>query len=330
MIGIRADLFDPEDPHVTNEEMRPRVEGAARLEERELEREPGRQRDGVDGRVDVQRRHRPDPAQHLANDRVQAVAERIDVRRPYREAGSHRVATMLDQQVVAPVQGLRDVDRGDAPARAFALIAVDRDDDRRPAAILDEPRCRKADDARLPLGRRDHRHPAVGVRLGCRPRAAHDVVGEPLTLQVPLLERVGQSLRLRLLLGEQEAQGVLGIVDAPRGVEARTQTEADIRRVDPAELEPGPIGERAHADERCRVQGDESRGHDRPVRIAKGHNVGHRRKRTELEELVLLHCVGEIAEERLREPEGDAGAGELLVERHVAGPARVHQGIRVG
>src|SRR5205814_30112 len=87
----------------------------------------------------------------------------------------------------------------------------------------------------------------------------------------------------------------------------------------PPELHARAVGERAYAGDRRAIQRRESGGHDRAVRRAKRHDVGDRRERAELEELVLLQGVGEIAEQRLGQAQRDAGAGELLVLRGIPG-----------
>ena len=48
------------------------------------------------------------------------------------------MAAVLNQDVVAVVERLGDMDADDRAARALALVSVDRDDDRGPSVILDQ------------------------------------------------------------------------------------------------------------------------------------------------------------------------------------------------
>jgi len=329
VVRVDADLADAVHAHVAQQQVRPRVERTARLEHRELEREARRQRRGIDRRVDVQRRDRPHAAEHLADDPIEPVAERVDVLRLDREARGHRVTAVLGQQVTASRQGFGDVHARNAPARALPVLAVEGDDAGRPAMVLDQPRGGQSDDTGLPRRIGDNRRPRIGVRGRGLARAAHDVVREALPFEVLLFELVRQRLGLVGLLGEEESERVLGVRDAAGRVEARSETEADVRCPDAAKLHARSLRECPHPDDRRSVQRRKPRGHDRAVRRAERHDVRDGRERAELEELVLLHRVREIAQQPLREPERDAGPGQLLVVRRVVGAARVHERVRL-
>ncbi len=329
MVRVDADLTDAVHAHIAQQEVRSRVQGTARLEHRELEREPRRQRRGIDRRVDVKGRDRPHTAEHFADDHVEPVAEGVDVLRLDRETRGHRVTPMFRQQVAAPGQRLGDVHARDAAAGALALVTVERDDAGRPAVILHQPRRGEPDDAGLPRRIGDDGRPRVGIGGRRLPGAAHDIVREPLPLEVALLELVGEGLRFLGFLGEQEPQRVGRIGDPAGRVQSRAEAEPDVRRADPPELQPGAIREGAHAGDRRAIERGQTRGDDGSVLSAERHHVSHGRERAELQELVLLHRVREIAEQRLREPQRDARAGELLVVGDVTGPARVHQGVRL-
>src|SRR5207237_412881 len=77
------------------------------------------------------------------------------------------------------------------------------------------------------------------------------------------------------------------------------------------------------------VQRRKAGGHDRAVRRTQRNDVGDRREGAELQELVLLHRVRQVPEERARKAERDAGAGELLVVGRIARPARIDERIRL-
>src|SRR5437762_10695693 len=73
-----------------------------------------------------------------------------------------------------------------------------------------------------------------------------------------------------------------------------------------AELEAGALDERAHADERRAVQGLQTHPGEHAIASAKWDDVRDRRKRAELQELVLPQAVCEIAEQTPREHDGHA------------------------
>ena len=184
---------------------------------------------------------------------------------------------MLDQDVVAIVEGFRDVHTGDRPARALPLETVDGDHRRRPPVILHEPRRAQADDARGPGGIGDHRRPRIRSLLGALTRTSHDEPGQLLPLGVALLQPLRELLRLGGIFREQQTERVLGIVDATGGVETRTEDEPDLGRTDPSELQPAPINECANANEWGAVQRFEPRPSQHAIRVAQRNDVGHRR-----------------------------------------------------
>src|SRR6185503_8420667 len=80
VIGVGADLPDPEYLDAAKQQVWPRIPRPARLERRELERQPRGQRFRLDLSVDAQERHRPDAAEPAAHDLVESLDERGDVR----------------------------------------------------------------------------------------------------------------------------------------------------------------------------------------------------------------------------------------------------------
>ena len=329
MIGVRAHLPDVVHTHVADEEVRSGISGTAGLERRELEGELARQDLRGDLRVHADCRHRALAMKTLAHDGVEPQGEIGNAFDGDGEARGHRVSAVLDQDVVAFVERLSDVDAGDGAARALALVPVDRDHDRGPAVVFDEPGGAKANDARRPLGVGDDRDPRVGMLLRAIPRACDDLPGQLLPFGVALLQALGEGLRLVGVLGQEETEGILRVVDPTGGVEPRTEHEADLARTDVPQLETGALDESTHADDGRSVQRLETEPRQHAIPAAKRDDVGDRRERAELQELILPQAEPEIAEEALGEDEGDAGPGKLLVERRIAGTPRVDERVRV-
>src|SRR4029079_6013683 len=90
MIGVRADLPDVVDTHVTDQKVRPRILGAARLEHRELERELAREYLGRDLGVDPDGGHGPLSIETLAHDPIESLDEIGYAIDRHGESGAHR------------------------------------------------------------------------------------------------------------------------------------------------------------------------------------------------------------------------------------------------
>src|SRR5581483_10994019 len=75
VVGVRADLTDAVDPHVADEEVGSRVARPAGLETGELEREPRRQRVGLDLGVHPERGDRSHAAEASTYDTVEPIDE---------------------------------------------------------------------------------------------------------------------------------------------------------------------------------------------------------------------------------------------------------------
>ena len=128
---------------------------------------------------------------------------------------------------------------GDAAARAPARIAVERDHHARAAVALDQPRRDDADDAGVPaLPRHDQRRP---VELGQAGGLGLDQDAQLLVapLAVERVELLGHRRGPLLVVGQQQLERGVGAAQAPRGVQPRTQPEAERLLVDLAGLERG-------------------------------------------------------------------------------------------
>jgi hypothetical protein len=330
VVAVGADLTDVEHPHVPHEQPRTGVPRAARLEVGQLQRETRGEPLGRDLGIDADRRHGAHAAEAGAHGPVEPLGELGYPIHRDREPRCHGVSPMAQKDVVAVVEGLGDVNAGNRATRALAFETVDGDDRRGASVIVHEPGRAEADDARGPRGIGDHRRPRVGPLLGTLARAGHDDPGQLLPLGVALLEPLGERLRLGRILREQQAERVFGVVDPTRGVETRTENESDLGGTDAAELEAAAIDERANADQRHSVQRVQSRPCQDAIRAAERDDIGDGRQRGELQQIASLFCVGLRAEQPLRELERDARAGEILVDRGIARPPRVHQSEGLG
>jgi hypothetical protein len=97
-----------------------------------------------------------------------------------------------------------------------------------------------------------------------------------------------------------------------------------------SQLQTRALDERADTRDRRAVERLETIAHQRAVRATERHDVGDGSKRDELDELVPAKRVAQLSEEPPCDDQRDARPGELLVDREVAGPARVHHGEAFG
>jgi hypothetical protein len=139
-----------------------------------------------------------------------------------------------------------------------------------------------------------------------------------------------EDLGLIGVFGQKQAQRLLRIGDPSGGVETRTKDIPDIRRGHVPEPETSALDERAHSGDRRAVQRLEAGPDQRAIRRAQRDDVGDRREGHELHQLVATQGEAELAEHPAREDERDARARELLIDREIAGAARIHHREAVG
>ena len=113
---------------------------------------------------------------------------------------------------------------------------------------LGDPRGDDADHARVPALGREHERVALGVlgdqRLGLEADPGLDVAA----LGVDQVQLGGDRLRAVAVLGEQQLQPGVGAVQAPGGVQARPEPEADRRLVQPRRVHARDVHQGAQAD----------------------------------------------------------------------------------
>ena len=95
-------------------------------------------------------------SERLPSHRDEPCAERFEPIAPQSNAGRHVVTAVAVQQVAAALQRSMQVEPGDAPARAFADVALEGHEKSRPPVAFDHSRGDDPDDARMPALGREH------------------------------------------------------------------------------------------------------------------------------------------------------------------------------
>ena len=115
-----------------------------------------------------------------------------------------------------------------------ARLGVPGDDARWPAEALGQPAGDEPDDALVPGVRAEQQHRDVGTlgdhRFGLRQRLLEHLLLERAPLLVQVVEQHRDAGRLRLVLAGQQARAQRRIADAPAGVDARAEDEAEVIR----------------------------------------------------------------------------------------------------
>src|SRR5262245_54373304 len=128
------------------------------------------------------------------------------------------------------------VEHAGRAARSFPGAVPAGDQDNRPVEALDEARRDDPDHALVPALVREHVAATALLRLwpllDLGERLAQDPVLDSLPLAVQLLELVCEAARFVLVLGEEELESGSRTAKAARGVDARSESEADGALVD--------------------------------------------------------------------------------------------------
>ena len=184
----------------------------------------------------------------LARDPAEALAERLQVLAPDREPRGHVVAAEALQQVAAGEQRRVEIEAGDAPARALADVAVEGDEERRPAVALHHARGDDADHAGMPAVAREH-EAGVALQVGDLLDLLERLVEDPLVQRLPLdvepLQPPRQRGGLVRIVGEQEPEPVGRVADPARGVEPGPEDEAEVAGAELLAGEPAGLDQRA-------------------------------------------------------------------------------------
>ena len=217
----------------------------------------------------------------------------------------------------------QEVERRDGAPGPRALLAFERDQDRRPVMALGDPRGHDPDHARMPaLGGQDVR--GGGALLGHQGlgREAHARL-HVAPLGVHRIELGRDRTGARGILGEQQLEPCVGPVEPAGGVDPRREPEADGAGVERARIDAGDLHERAHARLARRRQRAQTLAHEPAVLSHERHDVGHRGEGHEVEILVRERGVlPRPLEQRRRELVRHTGRAQLGAR--MAADPRVH------
>ena len=149
------------------------------------------------------------------------------------------------------------------------------------------------------------------------------VADRPLGL-APLVvggvELSGDRRRPGRILGQHQLDAGVGTVEAPGGVQPRSEPEGDVALVDPFRLHPRDRHQGQQAGTGCAANLREPAPDEEPVLAGQRDEVGDRRERDEVEVADPTRLVaGDLALHRLGELGGHRRAAEAL-ERIVADP----------
>ena len=223
------------------------------------------------------------------------------------------------------------VEARDAPPRAAARAAslVPRDEKGGPAVALHQPRRDDPDHPGVPRVRREHQRPVLRPQhaLGQLDRLVQNALVQLLAPRVERLELPRDGGRFGGIVGEQQPQPQIRVVDAAGGVEPRREDEPHVAGLDRFARQARRVDQRAHAGPAGVGQHLEPVAHQDAILAGEGHDVGHGRQGHEVEK--MERQVGREAErghERLRQLERHPRAAEVLVLRGAVDPARVEHG----
>ncbi len=201
-----------------------------------------------------------------------------------------------------------EVDAAEAAARPLRRVAVACEDDRGPLEALDHAGGDDADDALVPAVARHHDRPGFAdlVRLGLvlRDGRLEDLLLHLATtdVQLPELRRDGVGgLPVRR---EQQLEGPVGMRQAPGGVDARRQGEAERVGADRPRLDPGGGAQGRDARPGALADGPQPLGHPAAVVADERDRVRHGGERDEVDPLVGVGGQRPAVEPRRERPHG--------------------------
>ena len=203
------------------------------------------------------------------------------------ETGRGAVAAVATEVLGGCVEGGDQVEAGDAPGGALGSIAVDREQDRGPEVALDHPRCGDADDAGVPsLAGQDQRG---SVPQGLRQSRAgalcplHHLLLGPAALGVGPIELVGDRGGAIAVIGEHQLDPGVRPVEAPGGVDAWGESEAEGAGVDGLRIDGGRGHQGAQPDSGAVAHEPEALAHQAAVLADQGDHVRDGRQRHHVE-----------------------------------------------
>ena len=162
---------------------------------------------------------RLDIAVEIALQGLEAVGAHVDARR------LRMPAEFFDLGRTAS-QSLEDVDRLDAPCRAPQHIAATDEEERGAGEFLHDARRHDADEPGMPVLALRHDDALIGaLRRDLRARPLVELVAQPLTLGIVVVEKFCKDARLLLVLRSEEAERRVGVPHPARRVDAGRERE---------------------------------------------------------------------------------------------------------
>ena len=321
VLAALAHALDPHELRSRDEQVDGGVAVTAGLEARELAGQVERDlADGDDG-VDHRAAHGRALGQVLRRVRPQGGREGLDGAGRDAQAGGRAMAAEALEVSAAGGEARVQVVGRDGAATALATLALERDQDDRARMALDEARGDDADHALVPALSRGHEN--VVAALECpaardlRRCGAQDRVLDPLALAVAGLELLGQRLGFGARRREQEVERESRVTKPARRVDARCQAEAEVGRTHASRVDTGARHQRAEAGAVGLGEASQAAPHQRAVLVGERDDVGDRRQRHQIGELVQCgRQHGRVAAvparpQRLGELEHDACAAQV-------------------
>ncbi len=194
------------------------------------------------------------------------------------EARGHGVSAEAVEMIGALGQGLMHLEIPNAAGRALPRVLLQRDEHRRPAVAVHDPRSDDPDDAGMPFLARQHDRPAgiAGQVAGLDHLGG---LGEDLPLgrlsPSVLAFQVSGDLLCTSSVGQcEQFDGQLGMTHAPGGVEPRGEPEAHMLAVDLLVREPRRLDQRPQAHQLGVVHAQQPESGEDPILAGKRHDVG--------------------------------------------------------
>ena len=194
-----------------------------------------------------------------------------------------------------------------------ALLALERDQDRRAVVALGDPRGDDADHARVPaLARPARARGPAGCSATSASASKRIRVSTSRRSALTVSSSAATALRALAVLGQQQLEPGVGAVEPPGGVQPRAEPEADRGLVEPARVHARDVHQRAQADLARAGERPQALAHEPAVLALQRHDVGDRGQRDQVQVLVgQRRVLPRALQQRLRELVRDAGRAQV-------------------
>ena len=161
------------------------------------------------------------------------------------------------------------------------------------------------------------------MRLGLRLRQHRHLHGAPLAVEA--VELGGDAPGLDRIVGAQQQRAEIGAADAAAGVDARTEQEAQVKRLGRTR-QPRHVHQRGQADVVAAAQRQQSLGDERAVETLERHHIGDRAERHDVEpaeQIGLRPRLGPEAARAQHAVDRDHGDEHQADRREMAEPRQI-------